>query len=188
MRLLRNIGRNVERLHGLVADLLDVAQLRNAAIQLESEPIDLRPLIGQSVAVIAPIARVRKQSLDVQAGADDLIARVDRRRFEQILINLLTNASSFGGTGGQISVRAYRRGGEVVIDVEDNGPGIPAVEQGLVFEPFYRGRSPDVRRKPGSGLGLAIARSLVELHGGRLSLQSEVGKGSTFRLSLPAAE
>lgn len=185
-RLLRNIVRNVERLDSLGSDLLEVARVRSAAVHLQCELVDLRTLVSEAVAVVAPTVRLRQQTVVIHTDTKRLLARVDRRRFEQVLINLLTNASNFAGAGAEINVRAFRQQHGIVVEVEDNGPGIPEDEQAFIFEPFYRGKSASVREKPGSGLGLAIARSLTELHGGHLALRSAVGRGSTFIITLPA--
>jgi len=108
----------------------------------------------------------------------------DEQRLEQILLNLLSNAIKFTPEGGQIALRANTDTKSLIVEVQDTGPGISEEEQQKLFRPYYR-ISADRRRMPGIGLGLVITKQLVELHGGRIWIQSEPGKGSTFAFSLP---
>ena len=103
----------------------------------------------------------------------------------QALANLISNAIKYTPAGGRVQVRAASQDESLVVEVEDSGPGIAPEEQKLVFEKFFRGSSPEVRKQPGSGLGLALARQIVQLHGGQLTLESQPGRGSTFRIVLP---
>jgi len=111
---------------------------------------------------------------------------VDRRRLEQVLINLLSNAHKFTPKGGWARVALVEGEGEVEISVSDNGPGIPPAEQERIFDKFYV--VADQKGLAGVGLGLYIARQLVELHGGRIWVESEPGHGSTFRFTIPRKE
>ena len=107
---------------------------------------------------------------------------MDRKRFEQIVLNLLSNANKYAPTGGEIKLTAEVRDSELIVKVSDNGPGIPLDEQDLVFKPYHRVKQQSDRSL---GLGLTIAKSLVELHNGKIWLDSEVGKGSTFSFTIP---
>jgi signal transduction histidine kinase len=111
-------------------------------------------------------------------------ARCDRERILQVLTNLLSNAIKFSPPGGAVRVEAARRNGEVVVSVRDSGPGIPADQRAHIFDRFWQAKE---TAGLGTGLGLSIARGLVERHGGRLWVDSEVGAGSTFSFTLPAA-
>jgi signal transduction histidine kinase len=104
---------------------------------------------------------------------------VDRLRFDQVLINLLSNAQRYSPPGGHLQLSAVTEGNEVVIRVSDTGPGVADADREHIFEPFYRGD------RSGLGLGLAIAKSLVELHNGRIWVKSNEGRGSTFCVALP---
>ncbi len=185
-KLLRNVTRNVERLNLLLSDLMDVAKMRDPGSTLNLEQVDVRSVLAQAVSAVAPIARQRGQTLQVEPPPSALSARLDRRRFEQILINLITIASNYCDDKGVIIVRSRREGDRLGTEGLDNGPGIRPAEQEKVFQPFYRGQQPaDKPAVAGSGLGLAIVKSLVELHGGSVCVKSELGKGSAFRVELP---
>src|SRR5207302_152674 len=115
-----------------------------------------------------------------------LVVRADATRLKQVLMNLLGNAIKFTHNGGRIELTARLEDGKVRVEVRDNGPGIAPEEQKRIFEAFYRLRESG-KKTEGTGLGLAITQRLVELHGGELSLNSQVGQGSCFYFSLPAA-
>jgi signal transduction histidine kinase len=109
----------------------------------------------------------------------------DERKVKQILLNLLSNAVKFTPEGGRIGVRAMRAAGAVEVAVSDTGIGISPEDQGAIFEEFRQVGGDSVRKREGTGLGLTLARKFVELHGGRIWVKSEVGKGSTFTFTLP---
>jgi signal transduction histidine kinase len=109
----------------------------------------------------------------------------DERRIRQVVFNLLSNAVKFTPRGGQVDVSTAREDGEVLIAVKDTGPGIAAEDQARIFEEFQQAKAGNGERPEGTGLGLALSRRLVELHGGRIWVESEPGKGSTFTFTLP---
>ena len=110
----------------------------------------------------------------------------DERRIRQVVFNLLSNAVKLTPSGGQVDVSATRRDGEVLVGVSDSGPGIAPEDQERIFEEFQQAKATNGERPEGTGLGLALSKSLVELHGGRIWVESEPGKGSTFTFTLPA--
>jgi signal transduction histidine kinase len=114
-----------------------------------------------------------------------VLAVVDVERLERALLNLLGNAHKYGRTGGTIVLRLEQEPNRVRFAVRDDGPGIPYTEQGRIFERFYRSETESTRRNEGSGLGLPIARAMVELHGGRIWVESTPGSGATFYIELP---
>jgi signal transduction histidine kinase len=114
--------------------------------------------------------------------------RADRNRVIQVLLNLLSNAYRYTPAGGTITIAVHALEDEVQVDVADTGIGIPAKDQESIFERFYRADHPVVRQQAGTGLGLPIARSLIEMHGGRLWLCSKVNEGSTFSFTLPLSK
>ena len=125
------------------------------------------------------------RSVEVDCPASLPGVRGDLRRLQEVLQNLLDNAVQYTAAGGRITVRAAAGHREVAIAVADTGIGIPHAEQDRIFERFYRVDVPRSREAGGTGLGLAIAKHLVEAHGGRIEVQSEVGRGSTFSVFLP---
>ena len=132
---------------------------------------------------------MRAQRLELFLPPEAVVASVDAEKLGRVLRNLLGNAQKYGREGGTVRITLERHADEVCLAVTDDGPGVPAAEQERIFERFYRARdassgSPSAGPM-GTGLGLAIARGLVELHGGRLWVESTPGSGSTFRIRLP---
>jgi two-component system, OmpR family, phosphate regulon sensor histidine kinase PhoR len=182
--LARIIG-EVDRLTALVEDLMDLARLEagRTPLQLEKHPA--------AEVIHTAGERLREQIIRAQLRLeydlpDDLPAvMVDRRRIEQVVINLVHNAIKFTPVGGSITIGAHRTGDAVGVEVRDTGIGIAREEQERLFERFYK--SDKARRTDGTGLGLAIAKHIVQAHGGELSVESTVGHGATFRFIVPVA-
>ncbi len=180
------IARNEsERLIHLANSLLDLTRLEAGQMGLNPEPMDVRPLIEQVSGTIWPLAQRKQIALVTETAPHLPLAMVDAEAFNRILMNLMTNAVKFSPEGGIVRVVAAGQDGQVLIQVCDNGPGIPAEEFPRVFERFYRGAN--ARDKLGVGLGLAIARQLVEAQGGHIWVESTPGQGSVFSFTLPAA-
>ena len=180
VRLARTIAKGANRLAALVADLVDASREDEFAPRLELEPLPAQEMVSSAVALINPLLAAKRQTLSVQVDDPELSVLVDRRRFEQVLLNLLSNAQRHTPAGGHLDVRIMDAGNEVRIAVGDSGPGVPVEERELIFEPFYRGD------RSGQGLGLAIAKSVVELHSGRIWVEDGAGgAGSTFFVVLP---
>lgn len=194
-RFLNTIHRNADRLIALVSDLLDVSRLEAGRVELDLQPVDLDSVIRSTVRIMANLFEGKSQTLAVDLPDPDgpVVPPVlgDRRRLEQILANLLGNASQYTQPGGRVAVGLRRVGDAVVLSVSDDGPGISAADLPNVFEKFYRGSSAAQRRERGSGLGLAIVRSLVELHRGRVWVESAgvggVERGTRINVALPIA-
>src|SRR4030042_3215253 len=167
-----------------VADLMSMARRDPRELQLDMQPVGAGDVVASACSLIYPLIIARHQTLDTGFDTPGPTIVADGDRFEQILVNLLSNASRFAPAGGHIAVRARGADDEVIITVSDTGPGIPPEEQQHIFEAFYRGRDGGRRRVPGMGMGLAIAKSLTELHGGRIWLESGEG-GSTFCVAVP---
>ncbi len=183
-QLIRNIVQGINRLNTLIGDLVSMARLNNSQLQLNLEPAGMGEMASAACNLIEPLIQTKRQTLDVHFDIPGPKVLVDQRRFEQIVVNLLSNAHRFTPAGGRISVDVREEGDEVIIAVSDTGPGIPEYERRVIFEPFYRGREGSGRRVPGGmGMGLAIAKSLTELHGGRIWVESGEG-GSTFFLAV----
>jgi len=177
------IQQSTVQMNVMIQDMVDVARQEGGQLQLILQPVDLRPYLEtllQRSATALPLDRVQ---LDVPADLPPVAA--DPNRLERILINLLSNALKYSAPGTPVSVHARRMNGTVQMAVVDQGRGIPPEDLPHLFERFYRVKG--ARKTEGIGLGLYITRILVEAHGGRITVESEMGKGSTFTFSLPVA-
>jgi signal transduction histidine kinase len=188
--MLETIERNAERMQRLVADILDIARFRAGTIRLQLRPFDASELAHAVAAGVRPLAAQRGQQLlvDASPGGGPTVFG-DHRRLEQALLNLVSNAQRFAPDGGTIELSVARAGdGERVgWSVTDDGPGIPADDQGRLFERFFVGRSDENRAREGTGLGLPTALAIAQAHGGTIEVDSESGRGSTFTLVVPVA-
>ncbi|MDX6556565.1 MAG: hypothetical protein QOD86_2760 [Miltoncostaeaceae bacterium] len=184
-RFLDVIDRNAQRLLRLVGDLLVVARADGGRLSVELDPIDLGAIAAGCAENADPVAQERHIALEVEV--EPLVLRGDGSRLAGVVDNLLSNALKFTPPSGRILVRARAEGGRAILEVADTGVGIPAAEQGFLFERFYRTEAARRAAVPGTGLGLAISRMIVEAHGGTIGVESEEGRGTTFRVELPLA-
>jgi signal transduction histidine kinase len=182
---LQVIDRNAERLLRLVEDLLLTAQANAGALALEKHDLDLAAVVEQAVQAGAPVAAARGISLTSSVDTAPFV-NGDRMRIGQVIDNLVSNALKFTPEGGRVEVRASARRGIARIEVCDTGMGIPEGEQEQLFERFFRTARAQDEAIPGVGLGLSITKAIVEAHGGRISVRSVEGRGTTFRVDLPA--
>ena len=184
-RYVEHIHTGGKHLLTLISDILDLSKIEAGRMELTNESLRVEAIFGEVLSVMRPLADKKSQSLS-KNSQPGLVVRADSVRFKQVLMNLLGNAIKFTPKGGSIELGAHLAGGRVRVEVRDNGPGIPPAEQQRIFEAFYRLHELG-KKTEGTGLGLAITHRLVELHGGELTLDSEVGKGSCFYFSLPVA-
>ncbi len=175
-----NIDQATARMTALVDDLLALTRLQAGKVRLRTAPCDLGELATRTARAIEPLVTARGQRLAVNLPKEPVLVHADADRLERALLNLLGNAHKYGRPEGTIRVEV----GHTFVSVSDDGPGIPEAEQSRIFERFYRSDNEATRQTPGSGLGLPIARALVELHGGRVSVESAPGRGATFRVTL----
>ncbi|MGI9145413.1 MAG: ATP-binding protein [Chloroflexota bacterium] len=182
-RLLGNVDLSADELTSLIEDLLEMARLQSGRVDLWCMSVDVRDVVARAARAFEPLMLARRQHLLFSPPTEPVMASVDAERLGRVLRNLLGNAQQYGRESGTICIAVERVDAKVCISVTDDGPGIPAVDLERIFERFYRVPGSG---SAGSGLGLAIARGLVELHGGRLSVTSSPGSGSTFRVALPA--
>ena len=178
---------NSRHLVRLLNDLLDLARSDAGRLVIRPQPTELAPLIEDSVKLMRAQTDAADQTLTMSLDPDLPPVEVEADRIRQVLVNLLTNAHEYSPEGASIAVMARAAGAEVEIAVNDNGPGIPPDQLEHIFERFVRGEAGLTQRVGGTGLGLPISKSLVELHGGRLEVDSTVGVGSTFSFRLPVA-
>jgi PAS domain S-box-containing protein len=184
LEALQRVAGRTETLAGLVDDVFDLARIDAGQLLTDAVPIDLERIVHQVVADVRATDPDRAVSLDVDPAATRALG--DERRVWQVLSNLVSNALKFSPPDTVVEVAVWREDGQVVVAVTDHGLGIPETQQALVFERFTR--LPEAKGTPGSGIGLFIARSLVEAQGGRISVESAPGLGSTFRFTLPVGE
>jgi signal transduction histidine kinase len=154
-------------------------------MELELTSFDLTMAIDNTVTLVRDRAARHDLTLAVDAEPDLDAVVADERKIKQILLNLLSNAVKFTPDGGRIGVRAGRIHAGVEVAVSDSGIGIASEDQAAIFEEFRQVGTDYVRKREGTGLGLALTRRFVELHGGTLRVESELGKGSTFTFTLP---
>jgi len=178
---IRNSG---EYLLDVINDVLDMAKIEAGRIRLDFEDLALDPLLGEAMRVLS--ARAEEKQLTLTARlSPDLSLRADRRALKQIVLNLLSNAVKFTPAGGQVTIRARNVGDAVVVGIADTGIGIAPDALQRLGRPFEQVESQLTKSHQGSGLGLAISKSLVELHGGRMSIRSTVGRGTMVMVRLP---
>jgi signal transduction histidine kinase len=179
---------NCRHLVRLLNDLLDLARSDAGRLTIQAEPIDLPPLIDEVVRTMRAQTDGACQTLTERIEPGLPKVNAEQARIRQILVNLLTNAHEYSPEGASIEVSAMPVGADLVqVSVKDNGPGIPAEQLEHIFERFTRGDAGLTQRVGGTGLGLAISKSLIELHGGSIAVDSQVGVGSTFSFRLPVA-
>lgn len=184
LEMVRNSSRH---LLGLINDVLDISRIEAGELKVRREPMDLREAIDAAVAVVRPLAERKQLGLVVSVAPQVHEVLGDRRRVQQILLNLLGNAVKFTAVGG-ITVRAELEAGRACVRVADSGIGIAAEDLPCLFTPFRQVDTGLAREQEGSGLGLAICRRLAELMDGSMAASSEPGRGSVFTLTLPVAQ
>ena len=169
----------------LINDVLDLSKVEAGQVELEVRPFSLREALERGVVMVRE--RATEDGVRVALDADPEVDVVDgdERRIKQVIFNLLSNAVKFTPTGGEVDVSTTRVNGEVRVSVADTGPGIAPEDRERIFEEFQQTET-GVGQREGTGLGLALSKRFVELHGGRIWLESEVGHGSTFTFALPA--
>lgn len=173
---------------GLLDDILTFARAEAGALTVSRENVTIDSVLSRAEAIVAPQFEKGGIAYGREPGPAGLTVRADPDRLQQILLNLLGNAAKFTPSGGRVSVRWSTDGPRALIAVVDTGRGIPAELLSQIFEPFVQvNREIDARQQKGMGLGLAISRELARAMGGDIALQSVVGQGSTFTVSLPAA-
>ena len=177
--------RNAQSLIELVNDLLDASKLESGTMRLEITSIDLRGLIDELRETMDQLARDKSLKMEEDLPADLPPVEADRSKLRRILVNLISNAIKFTSRGGRVTVRAAREDGQVRISVSDTGVGIAHEDVKRLFDKYEQARSRATRGEKGTGLGLYITKQLVELHGGEIKVESEVGKGSTFSFTIP---
>jgi signal transduction histidine kinase len=183
--VIATIRRSAQRMARLVDDLLDIERIEAHGLHIEPRKLEASALVADSLESIEPLASTRSIRLRAEVeGARNVIVLCDRERIMQVFANLLGNGIKFAPEGSAVTVCADRKDDEVIFCVRDEGPGMGANELPHVFDRYWQGRGTE---RLGIGLGLAIAKAIVEAHGGRIWVESDIGKGSTFYFTLRRA-
>jgi signal transduction histidine kinase len=186
IQLVENISRNSQRLSNMMEDLLDLNRLQHGNVQLNLAQLEASEVITSVVSGLNPLFKEKSQELTFTANGHDYRLLADPRRMEQILANLLVNANKYSPEGRKVEISLSKDESNLLIRISDKGPGIPLEEQKMIFNRFYRRPVHEQGTKiSGTGLGLPITRNLVELHGGKIWVESQPGQGSTFFVQLP---
>jgi hypothetical protein len=185
--LLETINRNGQRLISMINDLLMLSGLDSETVQWRHDPVDLAATIGPIEDAIRPLLRGRHLTFEVERPPAMVPVLGDRAQLERVIINLLSNAVKFTEDGGTIDFSLGIEDHQAVVRVRDTGIGIPAAEQGELFQRFFRSSTAQVRQIQGTGLGLSIVQAIVSGHGGTIEVQSAHLQGSTFTVRLPLA-
>lgn len=186
-QMLETIAREADRLARLVRQLLDLLRLQSGRLPLASTPLAVSELLEDAVARFAVRAEAAGVTLEATTSGPSPILDADPDRLAEVLDNLVDNALRSTPPGGRVRLDARTEGDLVVLAVSDTGVGIPPGDLPFVFEKFYRGSAGRDRGSGGSGLGLSIVKAIVEAHGGRITVHSQPGQGTTFEITLPRA-
>jgi signal transduction histidine kinase len=183
---LTRVRSNTQHLAGLINDLLDLSKIESGRIEVKSSRVPLSGLVHEVVEALRPVAAEKVIALEATIRERSLLVWADRDKINQVLMNLIGNAIKFTPVHGRVTVSASRNGAESVqVSVSDTGPGVPPDEKEKIFAKFYQIAKVNGENSKGTGLGLAISKALVELHGGKIWVESAVNDGSTFFFTLP---
>jgi PAS domain S-box-containing protein len=183
-RLVDLVVNGAQTLTSRIDELLSLAQLTAGSFTIKLEPLDMKALLENTVRQYRKLVEEKKQSIILDLPRTLPVIEADRSRLEQVLSNLLSNATKFSPEAGTITVRARAEKNELIVEVEDEGSGLSEEEQERIFKPYHQVEQ-DRQRFPGLSLGLAISKQIVEAHGGRIWVESQLGSGSKFSFSLP---
>jgi signal transduction histidine kinase len=175
------------RLSRVINDLLLLSRVDDPATPVVAVPVDLRTVLEDVLDVNAVSARNKELSIRVDAPTSPVCALGDHDELDRVCANLISNAIKYTPAGRSVTVTLDQIGDRVIFSCADEGIGISAEDQELLFSEFFRSANPEAYSQPGTGLGLAIVQRIVQRHDGRITVDSELGKGSTFTVELPAA-
>jgi signal transduction histidine kinase len=182
--VLDRIQRNGQHLLGLINDVLDLSKIEAGQLTLSLSDYSLKSVIQTVFTAVEPLANEKQIALKIDAAPELPPGRGDERRITQDLLNLVGNAIKFTDSG-EVSIKGSLANGAFTVAVRDTGPGISAADQAKLFQEFQQADNSITRKKGGTGLGLAISKRIIEMHGGRIWVESVVGQGSTFSFMLP---
>ncbi|MET0630204.1 MAG: GAF domain-containing protein [Xanthobacteraceae bacterium] len=182
--VLQRVERNGKHLLGLINDVLDLSKIEAGQLTLSLTDYSLKEMVQGVFTAVESLATEKKLALKIELPPALPPGHGDERRLTQVLLNLVGNAIKFTDKG-EVAIRAAASNGSFTLSVRDTGPGIAAADQARIFEEFRQVDSSATKKKAGTGLGLSIAKRIIELHGGRISVDSTIGEGSTFSVTIP---
>lgn len=185
---LERASKGVDRITRLLEDLDQITQMEVDNIQLNITKFDLVKLVDEVFEELRQIAKIKNIALKFNKNYDTIYVSADRNKIQQVLINLVNNAIAYGKQNGETVLRFNSMDNLILVEVNDNGPGMDAAELPRLFERFYRVEKSRNRNEGGTGLGLAIVQSIIEAHDQTINVRSSVGIGSTFSFTLPIAK
>jgi two-component system phosphate regulon sensor histidine kinase PhoR len=186
-QFLNTINSEATRLARFVDDLLSVSSMELGSLSLNKQTTDLRRMLNEVLAKIRPQVEEKRLALEVTLPEKMPEPEMDKDKIATVLVNLLGNAVKYTPPNGRVAFRVNITDKHIEVSVTDTGVGIAADELEKVFEKFYRSSDPRVQEQTGTGLGLALSQEVVRLHGGKITVESELNKGSTFTMTLPLA-
>jgi signal transduction histidine kinase len=182
--VMERIEKSGRHLLGLINDVLDLSKMEAGQLTLALEEYSLAEVVQTVYSAVESLAAEKQLALTLSMAPDLPVGRGDERRISQVLLNLVGNAIKFT-EAGEVGMKAIASDGQFVVSVSDTGPGISEADRETIFEEFQQLDDSSTKAKGGTGLGLSIARRIVELHGGRIWVESSPGRGATFSFSLP---
>jgi signal transduction histidine kinase len=182
--VLERLQANGKHLLNLINDVLDLSKIEAGQLTLDQADFCLRDVVDTVVTAVEPLATAKALALSADVSKHLPIGHGDGRRLAQVLLNLVGNAIKFTDQG-RVTIKATTENDLFTVAVSDTGPGIAPSEQGKLFQQFQQADNTITKQKGGTGLGLAISRRIIEMHGGRIWVESEIGKGSKFSFTVP---
>ena len=190
LEIREKFAQNIEtitRMSQLINKMLILSHTEVSRSNLNFQPVRLDEILNSIIEETSVLAETNNQEINAEY-LPEMIVNGDNDRLYQLFFNIIDNAIKYTPEYGKITIRGRVENNIVIIDIQDTGPGIPLEEQSLIFNRFYRARNGNTKKVSGSGLGLAICKMIAEMHQGKINVKSEQGKGSTFRVLLPAME
>jgi signal transduction histidine kinase len=182
--VLERLQANGKHLLGLINDVLDLSKIEAGQLTLDLADYSIKDVVDTVASAVESLANGKKLALTTDVGQNLPVGHGDGRRLAQVLLNLVGNAIKFTDKG-EVAIKATAENGSFTVAVRDTGPGIAPSDQGKIFEEFQQADNSATKRKGGTGLGLSIAKRIIGMHGGRIWVESDVGKGSTFAFTIP---
>ncbi len=185
---LKKAYKNADRLGQIVSDLDTITKYESGFLQLNMEPFDIHEMVIEVIEELEIQAKEKNIQLNCHAKSDAAFVEADKSRIRQVLVNLVYNSIKYGNPGGTTNIKISNTGRKIIVEVADNGIGIPAQQVGRVFERFYRVDKHRNRESGGSGLGLSICKHIIEAHNESIHVMSTEGAGSVFTFTLSLSE